>query len=566
MNIPYTNKLSTRLFTPLIIVFIIVIITLLFYVPSITREGAINNAITSAESTVRQYKMIRGYYTNNVIKKVLAGSDLKGHFDHKGDPTKIPLPATFIHDISEQLSQQGIVSLKLYSPFPFPNRKNRNLDDFGAEAWSALKKNPEQTFSKTDSVDGKQVVRVALADTMTQAGCVSCHNSHPDTPKNNWRLGDIRGVLEVQIPIDEQIMAAKQLNFTIAGMVLLALTVTVTFLFVIFRQIISNRLRQVAQALLQIANGDEDLSQRLIETPKDEIGAIASAFNQFMCKMESSLNEVNAQVEHLSESTAEMEKIARSSQQGASEQQLETNSVAELVSKMATTSEEMSDLTNRTSEHSASTLTQAESGRILVEDNKLSVETLSTSMRHAAETVSILEKDSQNIGGVLDVIRGIAEQTNLLALNAAIEAARAGEQGRGFAVVADEVRSLASRTQESTEEINTMIEQLQTGAKSAVLAIESGTTNIDKSLEKAQQTNEMIDSIGDAIKSIQDLSSQIALAANEQTNTNESININMENIAKISVITGEGNDKLLLQSEAINKSVTSINSQLKQFT
>lgn len=254
--------------------------------------------------------MIRGYYTNNVIKKVLAGSDLKGHFNHKNDPTKIPLPATFIHDISEQLSQQGIVSLKLYSPFPFPNRKNRNLDDFGEEAWNALKKYPEKTFSKTDSVDGKQVVRVALADTMTQAGCVACHNSHPDTPKNNWRLGDIRGVLEVQIPIHDQIMAAKQLNFTIAGMVLVALTVTVTLLFVIFRQIISNRLRQVAQALLQIVNGDEDLSQRLIETPKDEIGAIASAFNQFMCKMETSLNEINAQMERLSESTAEMEKIA----------------------------------------------------------------------------------------------------------------------------------------------------------------------------------------------------------------------------------------------------------------
>ncbi|MBL4881257.1 MAG: methyl-accepting chemotaxis protein [Oleispira sp.] len=566
MSIPYANKLSTRLFTPLIIIFAIVIVALLFYVPSITKQGAINSAITSAESTVRQYKMIRGYYTNNVIKKVLAGSDLKGHFNHKGDPTKIPLPATFIHDISEQLSQQGIVSLKLYSPFPFPNRQSRNLDSFADEAWKVLKKNPKQTFSKTDLVDGKQVVRVALADTMTQAGCVSCHNSHPDTPKNDWKLGDIRGVLEVQIPIDDQIAAAKQLNFTIAGMMLTALVATVTVLFILFRRIISNRLRQVAKALQQIASGNEDLSQRLNETPRDEIGIIASAFNQFVQQMESSIKEVSAQVEHLSESTAEMEKIASDSQKGAADQQLETTSVASSATLMTSTSKQIADLARSAADHSESTLTQAESGQKLVSDNSQSVETLSTSMHHAAEAVSVLEKDSQDIGGVLDVIRGIAEQTNLLALNAAIEAARAGEQGRGFAVVADEVRSLASRTQESTEEINTMIEKLQSGAKSAVQAIESGTKDIDQSLEKAQQTNKMIDSMGIAIKSIQDLNTQIALAAEEQTSTSESINNNIDNIANISVATREGNDKLLQQSETIHQSVSNINKQLKQFT
>jgi len=566
MNIPYTNKLSTRLFTPLIIIFALVIVALLFYVPSITQQSAINNAITSAESTVRQYKAIRGYYTNNVIKIVLAGSDLKGHFNHKGDPTKIPLPATFIHDISAQLSEQGIVSLKLYSPFPFPNRQSRRLDNFGEEAWRALKKNPKQTFSKTDIVDGKQVVRVALADTMTQAGCVSCHNTHVDTPKNDWKMGDIRGVLEVQIPIDDQILAAQQLNVSIAGIMLVALTATVSLLFLLFRRFISSRLRQVAKALQQIADGKEDLSQRLNEIPRDEIGAIATSFNQFMQQMESSLKEVSAQTEHLSESTAEMEKIASDSQKWSTEQQLETTSVASSTTLMSTTSEHIAGLARSAADHSESTLTQAESGQKLVSDNSKSVETLSTSMHHAAEAVSVLEKDSQDIGGVLDVIRGIAEQTNLLALNAAIEAARAGEQGRGFAVVADEVRSLASRTQESTEEINTMIEQLQSGAKSAVQAIESGTKDIDQSLEKAKQTTEMIDSMGAAIKSIQDLNTQIALAAEEQTSTSESINNNIENIANISLATREGNEKLLQQSETIHQSVSSINKQLKQFT
>ena len=347
---------------------------------------------------------------------------------------------------------------------------------------------------------------------------------------------------------------------------LTALVATVTVLFILFRRIISNRLRQVAKALQQIASGNEDLSQRLNETPRDEIGIIASAFNQFVQQMESSIKEVSAQVEHLSESTAEMEKIASDSQKGAADQQLETTSVASSATLMTSTSKQIAELARSAADHSESTLTQAESGQKLVSDNSQSVETLSTSMHHAAEAVSVLEKDSQDIGGVLDVIRGIAEQTNLLALNAAIEAARAGEQGRGFAVVADEVRSLASRTQESTEEINTMIEKLQSGAKSAVQAIESGTKDIDQSLEKAQQTNKMIDSMGIAIKSIQDLNTQIALAAEEQTSTSESINNNIDNIANISVATREGNDKLLQQSETIHQSVSNINKQLKQFT
>lgn len=566
MNIPYANKLSTRLFTPLVIIFVLAVIALLFYVPSITQQGAIDTAISSAESTVRQYKAIRGYYTNNVIKKVLAGSDLKGHFEHKNDPGKIPLPATFIHDISKQLSQEGIVSLKLYSPFPFPNRQGRQLDDFANQAWQALKANPEQTFSQTDRVNNQQVVRVALADTMTQPGCVACHNNHSDTPKADWKLGDVRGVLEVQIPIDDQILAASQLNFTIAGMVLSALVATVALLFILFRRLISSRLRHVANALQQIADGNGNLSQRLDEKPQDEIGAIAHSFNQFVGQMEGSLKEVHAQVEHLSESTAEMEHIAAQSQQGATNQQQETSSVATSVTEMAATSEQMAELARSTAAHSNSTLSQSESGRTLVAENRQSVEILSQSMQQAAKVVAELEKDSQGIGGVLDVIRGIAEQTNLLALNAAIEAARAGEQGRGFAVVADEVRSLASRTQESTEEINSMIEQLQSGAKSAVQAIESGTSNIEQSLEKAQQTNDMIDSIAEAINSIQTLNSQIASAATEQTSTSESINKNVENIAEISISTRDGNDKLLQLSESINTSVSGINDQLRRFT
>ena len=198
-TIAIKDKLITRLFAPLIISFLIILSVLSFYISSITRDNAIDTAISSAELTVKQYKIIRGYYTKNIIKKILPIADISADYSHKDDPNKIPLPATLIHEIGETLTKKGIVTLKLYSPYPFPNRSNRKLDSFEQKAWEALNNNSEQSFSQIETINDKQVVRVALADTMTQQGCVNCHNSHPDTPKNDWRLNDVRGVLEVQV-------------------------------------------------------------------------------------------------------------------------------------------------------------------------------------------------------------------------------------------------------------------------------------------------------------------------------------------------------------------------------
>lgn len=162
----FFGKLSTRLFAPLIIIFAVVIVILVMYVPKVTRDLAVDSAIVSATSTVQQYKAIRGYYTQNIIKKILAGEEFKPHYEHKNTANNIPLPATFIHDISKEFSNKGIVTIKLYSPYPFPNRNNRKLDEFGQRAWNALTKSPKSTYSDLETLNGKETVKVALADTM----------------------------------------------------------------------------------------------------------------------------------------------------------------------------------------------------------------------------------------------------------------------------------------------------------------------------------------------------------------------------------------------------------------
>ncbi len=566
MAIAFKDKLSSRLFTPLVIIFVLVFIVLGFYVPSITKNNAIKSAIESAESTVKQYKTIRGYYTKNIIKKILPIANISPDYIHKDKANKIPLPATFIHELSEEFSKKGIMTLKLYSPYPFPNRVSRKLDDFGQKAWQALRKNPSKSYAITEKVNNIEVVRVALADTMSQQGCVNCHNSHPQTPKNDWKLNDVRGVLEVQVPIENELASAGNLNLTIASMVIIALCATVTLLFFMFRKLVSSRLRMVSGALKEIADGEGDLSQRLDEIPRDEIGNIASAFNHFIAQLEKTLTGINNQVEQLGQTTQSMETVTQHTQEGALNQQAIADQVSSAMNDMKSSTQEMAEIAASTAENSQHAQQQSERSLTVISQSMTSVEQLSFMMHQTSDAVAQLESDSQNIGGVLEVIRGIAEQTNLLALNAAIEAARAGEQGRGFAVVADEVRTLASRTQQSTEEINTMIVQLQSGAKSAVETIKKGDVSIENSNTKASETNNMINEMSSIINDIQAQNLQLAAAAEQQAAVSNEINQNIDTIKEVSTSANDSSQQLLALAEEINSAVSAINKQLQRFT
>ncbi|HYD79535.1 MAG TPA: response regulator [Paucimonas sp.] len=190
-----SRSMFWKLFLPVCGVLIASALAAAVLLPSIIRDDAEREAVETAEETVRQFKMLRQYYTDNVVSKVRPlGVEVTA--EHAANPKAVPLPASMIHDLSELFSASG-TTLKLYSPYPFPNRKNRKMDRFGEDAWSYLQANPDKTFYRTELSGSRTVVRVAVADRMASQLCVACHNATTGSPKTDWKLGDVRGVLEV---------------------------------------------------------------------------------------------------------------------------------------------------------------------------------------------------------------------------------------------------------------------------------------------------------------------------------------------------------------------------------
>ncbi len=179
--------------------------------PTFIEENVKQNSITYAKATVEQFKTLRGYYTKHVVYKVLEDGNLKVSHLHKDKNKTIPLPATMIHDLSSEFSNQNL-TLNLFSGFPFPNRKDRVLDSFQTQAWEELKTGEQKSFLRIEELNDRTLMRVAIPDKMVSAACVSCHNSHPDTPKTGWKIGDIRGVLEATLDITDQLDSGKTMS------------------------------------------------------------------------------------------------------------------------------------------------------------------------------------------------------------------------------------------------------------------------------------------------------------------------------------------------------------------
>ena len=282
-------------------------------------------------------------------------------------------------------------------------------------------------------------------------------------------------------------------------------------------------------------------------------------------RLKTCLTRLQDSAENLAKQAKQADTLAHSSSAGLDRQRQETEQVATAVNQMAATTLEVASNVARTAIATQEANRLTSEGRAITAETRAAIQRLSQSVGDTGETVTRLAQDSNEIGGVVDVIKGIADQTNLLALNAAIEAARAGEMGRGFAVVADEVRSLAQRTAESTGQIHQLIAKLQRTAEEAVMTMEIGRKQADEGVERVQQADLALAGISDAVSNIADMADQIAAAAEEQSSVADEINRNITNIAQLSDQTSSEAQSSAVLSEALTATAQGQYSLVERF-
>ncbi|MBO9491086.1 DUF3365 domain-containing protein [Endozoicomonas sp. G2_1] len=536
---------------PIIGFFFFVLIGFSILLPATLNQNTTNNIVTSAVNTAEQFKKLRTYYSRNILQSVInADSPISASTDHKDKVGVVPVPATFLHDVSYEMSSDNI-QFSFSSPFPFANRANRELDDFDRKAWQFLTANPDKAYSELTEVNGKAIMRVGVADILTAQSCVNCHNSHPDSPKTDWQVGDVRGILEMSIDISAEQAADKKLSWSVIGTMALLLVAVLVVISLSFSRFIKQKVTSITQAVDSIVDGD--LSTELSTgKSQDELSIIMKSINRITQQYRQTIELITDSANQLKDKADALNHITVEAQRGTQRQSQLTTATESSMQAMLTTVSQVADNAAHATDSAAIAQNVSEQGQTVVQGSVTVIEAMSEQAENSSNIIGQLQGNVEKIGTVSAVIGSIAEQTNLLALNAAIEAARAGEQGRGFAVVADEVRALASKTMHSTGEIDNIINQLQSTTSDLVSAITANTEQANAAVEQIQETKRSLSGIGQQVNDITLVNNDIKQSTDSQTTVANDVSNNISQIAEISAQVEQGTEQIGYSAEELN--------------
>ncbi len=355
----------------------------------------------------------------------------------------------------------------------------------------------------------------------------------------------------------------EQVKFILLASAMLYLVISV-----IATMIINSLLRplnNLNQSVSQLAQGSGDLTQRIAIERMDEIGELADNMNQFLAQLQAMIKGVVNHSQDLIQHAERSAQLSNLASERVTEQQNDVNQIATAIHEMSATSGEVANHAEMTAGAAQASTSACEQGQQVIGQNRDAITSLANQVQDAANVIHELESNAQGINQILSTIQGIAEQTNLLALNAAIEAARAGEQGRGFAVVADEVRVLSKRTHDSTEEIRSMIDSLQQNTHQAVDSMQTSTELAGQSVDYAEAASESLNQITHTITEISDMATHIASAAEEQRAVSEDISRNTQAIKEVSDHLAKQTAEVSLSSREMNDSAETMRQDVSRF-
>ena len=430
----------------------------------------------------------------------------------------------------------------------------------GAAAEKKVIDTGREHFELVD-VNGKEsllaIIPIVAKRNYLGKNCLDCHT----VPE-----GSVLGVVSMQISLDKMNAAVRDFRLWTALAAAILLVLFVAFVYFFVRYSVSRPIEEVGSSLWNIAEGDGNLSYRLKVVGKDEIGTVALAFNNFIEKLQTIIREVKVGTEQVQLTSGELAQASEQLATSSRQQSQDAYSMASQVTVMTFTldglaeqAEGMRHVSSQSTEHSAH-------GSEVIHAAAEEMQQITAAVNESSHIIQELGQQSDQISAIVNVIRDIADQTNLLALNAAIEAARAGEQGRGFAVVADEVRKLAERTSNSTKEITRMIEKIQEGTRRAIVGIEDGVKRVSDGTALAQQAGEAINQIKTGVNHVSEQVNEIAISLKEQSQSCIENSQKVEGIARISDENNNAYHETAERIQHIDELARNLNALVGRFT